>query len=279
MAPIKSIAAGARLTFIGFVDNLNFLLGGSTTAPANGSGSGMLAVVGIQQVPFGLPEGEAVPVPGDDTTLGQFLFPSDALPEFIINMGANDLTQDSLLQGTLVESFGQGYIGVLQPNSPAYADVCLIVQGLAKSKDAGSDGVSGYDIFMFPLCNIQPLDRETAEGRTAAVNRWKVTPSIFSRKPWGVTVLDAVNGTDGAVGLHLKFDNPVTMHRFTGSGAVTTVTLDKTPVNVNKIVVVRDTQVLVPTTDYTINTSTRVLTFLAAPAAGAKTVIFYEFTP
>lgn len=278
MAPIKSIAAGARLTFIGFVDTLGFLMGGATSAPSNGSGSGMLSVVGIQQVPFGIPEGEAVPVPGDDTTLGQFLFPSDTLPEFIINMGANDLTQDALLQGTLVESFGQGYIGVIQPNSPVYADVCLIVQGLSKSKDAGSDGVSGYDIFIFPLCNIQPLDRETAEGRTAAVNRWKVTPSIFSKKPWGVTVLDAVNGTDGAVGMHLKFDNPIVMHRYTGTGAGgQSVTLDKTPVSLAKIVVVDNTAVLTPTTDYTL--SGKVLTWVTNRAAASKTIIFYEFTP
>lgn len=278
MAPVKKIVAGARLTFVGFVDTTGFLMGGSTSAPANGSGSGMLSVMGIQEAPFAVQEGEAVDVPGDDGVLGQFLFDPDALPEFVANFGAFDLNQDALMQGTLVESFGQGYIGVAQPRNPVYPDVCLIIQGLAKSKDSGSDGVSAYDIYIFPVCTIQPLGRDSAQGRTAGVNRWKITPNIASKKPWGVTITDAVNGTDGAPILPASFDNPVTMHRYTGTGAGgQSVTLDKTPVSLAKIVVVSNTAVLTATTDYTI--SGKVLTFVSNPAAAAKVIVFYEFTP
>lgn len=280
MAPVKKIVAGARLTFAGFVDSLGFLMGGSTSAPANGSGSGMLNILGIQQAPFAVQEGEAVPVPGDDGVLGQFLLEPDALPEFVVNFGAFDLHQDALMQGTLVESFGQGYIGVMQPVNPVYPDVCLIIQGLAKSKDSGSDGASAYDIYIFPVCTIQPLGRETAEGRAAGTNRWKVTPNIASKKPWGVTITDAVNGTSGAPILPASFDNPITMHRYTGTGAGgQTVTLDRTPISLAKTVVISDTAVLTPTVDYTLNTSTKVLSFVTNPAAGAKVVVVYEMSP
>lgn len=280
MAPVKKIAAGARLTFAGFVDTLGFLMGGATSAPANGSGSGMLSILGIQQAPFAVQEGEAVNIEGDDGVIGQFLFDPNELPEFIINFGAFDLHQDALMQGTLVESFGQGYIGVMQPSNPTYPDVCLIVQGLAKSKDTGSDGTSAYDIYIFPVCTVQPLGRESAESRTGATNRWKVTPNIAGKKPWGVTITDAVNGTTGAPILPATFDNPITMHRYTGTGAGgQTVTLDKTPVSLAKIVVISDTAVLAPTTDYTVNTSTKVLTFVTNPAAGAKVIVVYEFSP
>lgn len=276
MAPTKNIAAGTRLAALGFIDTSGFLLGGSTSAPANGSSSGMLSLVGIQQAGVGIAEGEAVPVPGDDGILGQFLFAPDSLPEFVMNLGAFDLAQDALIQTTSVESLGQMYIGVLQPNDPVYPDACLIIQGEAKSKDSGSDGVKAWEGYIIPVVSLQPLGRETFEGRTAAVNRWKGVVQVASRKPWGVTITDAVNGTNGTPILRFTADYPIWMDRYTGTGAGgQTMVLAKTPVSLAKLVIHSNTQLLTPTVDYTLSGST--ISFVTNPAAASKTVVLYEF--
>lgn len=277
MTPTKTAAAGTRLAYLGFIDTVGFLLGGATTAPANGSGDGMLQLLGIQEAAVGITEGEAVLVPGDDGIIAQFLFSPDALPEFVMNLGAHDLDQDALLQGTLVEQLGQIKIGVLQPNSPVYPDACLIIQGEAKSKDTGSDGTKAWEGYFIPVVSLQPLGRETFAGRTAAVNRIKGVTQVASKKPWGVTITDAILGTDGAPVLPFKSNYPLTMHRYTGTGAGgQSVVLDKTPASLSEIVVHSDTALLVATTDYTISGAT--LTFVTNPAAGAKVVIVYGFS-
>lgn len=256
------------------------MIGSGTSQPAINTGAGMISVLGVQSATPGIIEGEVVNVPGDDTTLGQFAFDADTLPAFILNMGAFNMNTDALLQDTLVETLGDLRIGVLQPGAGNYLDACLLLQGYAKSKDTGTDGVKAWQQFWFPICTVQPLDREEFAGRTAGINRWKVTVQRASRKPWGVTILDAVSGTSNAPILKSISDNPLTMHVFVGNGSGTTVTLDKTPVSVGKIIVHTQTgQLLVATTDYTVVVATRVLTFIAAPASGNRYEILYEYTP
>lgn len=278
--PNRHIVAGFQESYIGFVNSQGFFIGASTSAPSAGTGSGMIHVLGVQNATPGIVEGEVVNVPGDDTTLGQFAFDADTLPAFILNMGAFSLSTDALLQTTLVETLGDIQIGVLQPGAPVYPDACLLLQSFAKSKDTGSDGVKAWQQFVFPVVTIQPLDREEFAGRTAGVNRWKVTVQRASRKPWGVTILDAVNGTTNAPILKMTSDNPLYFQVFEGNSAATTLTLDKTPVSVNKIIIHTGTgQKLVPTTDYTVVVATKVLTWIAAPATGSRHTIVYEFTP
>lgn len=278
--PTRHIVAGFQEAWIGFMNSQGFFIGSATSQPAVGTGSGMISVLGVQNATPGIQEGEVVQVPGDDTSLGQFAFDADTLPSFILNMGAFNLNTDALLQDTLVETLGDIKIGVLQPGASNYPDACLIFQGYAKSKDTGSDGVKAWQQFVFPICTVQPLDREEFAGRTAGVNRWKVTVNRASRKPWGVTIADAVNGTSNAPILKLTTDNPITFAAFVGNGVATTYTLDKTPISVDKIIIHTQTgQKLVPTTDYTVVVATRVLTFLAAPPSNNRYEVVYEYAP
>ena len=278
--PNRHIVAGVQESYIGFVNSQGFFIGASTSEPGAGLGSGMIHLLGIQSATPGIVEGEVVNVPGDDTTIGQFAFDADQLPAFIVNTGAFNLNTDALLQGTLVETLNDLKIGVLMPGAPVYPDVCLLLQSFAKSKDTGSDGVKAWQQFIFPVASIQPLDREEFAGRTPGVNRLKVTVQRASRKPWGVTILDATNGTTNAVALKSTSDNPIYFEAFKGNASATTRTLDKTPISVDKIIVHTGTgQKLVPTTDYTVVTATRVLTFLAAPSAVGLYSIVYEYAP
>jgi hypothetical protein len=276
-APNKHIAAGTQLAFLGLVDSQGFFLG-KTASTAQNKSEGMIRLSGIQTANPGPIEGEDVPVEGDDAVLGKFQFAAADTPSFIANTGVFDLTTDALLQGTSVESLGDIRIGVAQPNDPVYADACMIIQGKAKSFDDGNVGVSAWMGYIIPLLTAQPLGRETFEGRTAASNRVKVVTQAASRKPWGVTITTAVLGTTGAPLLPFTADNPLTMHYFRGNAAIDTVTLDFTPVSQAKVIIHKETQLLTAGVDFTVNTSTKVVTFTSPPAANTRCVILYEFS-
>lgn len=272
----RYIAAGTQLAFLGTVDSQGFLVGGDPTTTG-----AMIRLLGIQTANPGPVEGEDVNVPGDDTSLGKIEFGPAETPSFVVNLGAFDLRRDAVLQGTAVEAVGGGgiQIGVIQPNEPEYPDVCLIIQSKSKKKDTGADGVKAWSGYIIPLCTAQPLHRETFEGRTAANDRIRVTTQVASRKPWGVTILSADLGTTGAPLLPFTADNPIVMQRFTGDGATTTFTLRETPISSAKTVIYRNTQLLTTPGDYSVNTSTRVITFTGAPADQAKIEVLMEFAP
>lgn len=116
----KNIAAGAQQSWISFLDNDNFAIGNARSAIAAGQIRGSYPFIGVQQTPTGILEGEAVPVPGDDFKLGEFIFQSDEPFELLMNFGQGDLGLDALLQDTLVESLGDINIGLGAPGNPNY---------------------------------------------------------------------------------------------------------------------------------------------------------------
>lgn len=275
-APNKVIAAGVQLTHLGFVDGSGVLVGSDITAPANGANSTMMDVIGIQEMPTGIQEGESVPVEGDDTVLGQIDFAANTLPTFVVTLGVQDLDLDAKLQGTKVKTEGDVRFGVLQPNNPNYPDACLIVQSKSKSQDTGTSGTKAWSGQLIPLLSVQPLGRETFAGRTAGNNRLRVTTQVATRTPWGVTMNETDYGTTGAPVMPFTGDNPVIMHRFTGNGSTDTLLLAKTPVSQSKIKVHNNTAPLTPGVDFTLTGST--ITFTSPPAAAAKVIVLYEYT-
>ena len=167
---------------------------------------------------------------------------------------------------------------MLQPNHPIYPDIAVIIQSKSKKKDAGVDGAKSWAGYILPLCNAVPLGRETFEGRTAANDRFKVTAQVADKKPWGVTILEADLGTDGGPILRFTSEYPITGHRHTGDAATLIYNLGYTPVSQAKTNIWVDTAPLVAGVDYTVVAATGVITFTAAPAAGAKIETLYEFT-
>jgi hypothetical protein len=274
--PTRYIAAGTQYAFLGFVDStFNYLLGSTTSAPSAAATSPMLRLLGIQTASPGIQQSEDVSVPGDDTVLGQISFPPDTLPSFVAELGSEDLDINALLQGTSVVTLGGIKTGVLQPNNPENPDACLIIQGKAKSKDDSTGGAKAWSGMIIPRATVQPLGRETFEGRSAAVNRLQITTQTATHAPWGVTITDSNYGTSGAPIIEISSDNPVVMEATTG--AVTTWTLTYTPVSQAKVVIHSNTAPLVAGADFTL--AGKVVTFAPALAAGARVVGLYEFQP
>lgn len=273
------ISAGATQAYFGFIDTTGFLTGETTTAPANGNLAKMYRLLGIQSAASGLPESEDVNIPGDDETLGTITFPPNETPAFVGNFGVNDLTFNSRIQQTSVETIGGMDFGVLQPNDPGAPNGCLIIQSKAVDKDAGSSGNAMWSGQLFPLVTASPLGRETFEGRTAGVYRVKFTAQKAAKKPTGVTIVDGDLGTDGASVIEFGTDHPLLMDRITGDGSTTAFTLTKALAATDHLAAYVATQQMLHGGGVTGTANSQTITFDSAPAAGAKVVVLYGFVP
>lgn len=275
----KRLTAGVQNCWLSFLDPFNFAIGNNTSAITPGTIRGSYPFIGIQQMPTGIPEGEPVPIDGDDTTLGSILFAAAAPREFLMNFGQGDQALDALLQGTLVSSEGRTSMGLVDPAHPVYATCSLIVQSRAINRQAGQSGQAAWTGFIYPVVQIQPLNRESLQGRTAGSFRYKAVAQAASHRPWGVTITDAIDGDDGTYALDFDSYNPLTMDAFVADGIVTSWILNKTPA------------VTAPTTDATrpyverllrvptsVTASTKTMVLPSAYTSGDRGVVLYEYS-
>lgn len=277
MAPTRYIAAGTQLAFWGQLDTYGFFNGQSGSVATGATGEAMGRLLGIKSANPGPVEPSIVNITGDDTVLGAIDFGPNEVPSWIMEMGAFDLANQARFQTTSVETLPSGVkIGVLQPNDPLYPDICIIYQGKTKYKDAGQDGVKAWSGYIVPLCSIVPLGRAAFSEREAAADRYKVTAQVASRKPWGVTISEALLGTSGTPLLPFTSDNPIVMERWTGNNVLTTFNLTYTPISAAKTVVWSETAQSTPSS---VDTALKTMTLGSAPANNARVIALYEFAP
>jgi hypothetical protein len=275
--PNRAISAGVQNSWWSRINRSGYMIGPSGSE-SNAATEGMRQVLGIKSANPGPVEPEAVNITGDDTVLGAIDFGPNEVPTFIMEAAAFDLDTQAKLQSTLVETLGDIRIGVMQPTNAEYVDIMMIIQAKAKSKDTATDGTKSWMGYLIPVASAVPLGRAEFNERTPAVDRFKVTVQVASRKPWGVTIADAVLGTTGAPLLPFTSDNPLTMHYLVGNASANTIVLDKTPVSLAKTIVHKGNgQLLTPTTDYTLSGST--ITLIATPTAGQIVEVLYEYQP
>ena len=275
----QSLTAGVQNCWLSFLDPYNFAIGNSTTAPSAGSIQGSYPFIGIQQMPTGISEGEAVPIEGDDTTLGSILFAANAPREFLMNFGQGDQDLDALLQGTLVSSEGDISMGLADPAHPVYPTVCLIVQARSIKRDSGVAGQAAWSGLIYPVVQIQPLNREQFQGRAAGSYRYKGVAQEAGHRPWGVTIAEAVDGDIGSYAFDFKSDNPITMDAFTANGVTTSWVLNKTPVSssptTNKT---RPYIERILSTPSSVTPATKTVVLPSAFTSGNRGVILYEYS-
>lgn len=279
MTFVKSLTAGVQNCWLSFLDPYNFAIGNSTTAPTVGNIQGSYPFIGIQQMPTGIPEGEPVPIPGDDTNLGSILFDSDAPREFLMNFGQGDQALDALLQTTLVTSEGRTSTGLVDPAHPVYPTCSLIVQARSIKRDSGVSGQAAWSGFIYPVVQIQPLNRESFQGRTAGSYRYKGVAQSATHRPWGLTLLDNIDGDNGAYAIDFKSHNPLTIDAFTANGVVTSWVLNKTPVATTPTTeAVRPYIERVLSIPTSVTPATKTIVLPSPFVTGNRGVILYEYS-
>jgi hypothetical protein len=274
---VRNIAAGNRDSYIGFFNDAGFFIGGSTTAPAQGASSGMLELLGVQEVPLTVPDPTLVPIPGDDDVLGTFDFDSDAARQYIITTAVNDLALTALLLGTNVESIAGGDWGVLDVLSATEVNACLIHQSRAKKYDSSNKGQKAWAGDVIMTATVKPLGRQTFANRAAAVYRWQVTEQVASHEIWGVTFASGSGaGTEAPYRRNFRSDYPYHIQAFTGNGAIDEIPLDHKPVSTAYAWAWQDQGV--PLTVSSVNTTTKTATLSTTPAADRPVYVLYGYS-
>lgn len=274
----KAVAAGARNTFMGFIDEFGFLTGGSPTAPAAGELSFMTPILGITDANPATPEPESVNVEGDDGTLAEFDFDSTETRRFNINTSVQDLDHEAAILGTNVETLAEIYMGAQDIRNAPERNMCAILQSRAKKFDAGVQGQKAWNGTLVPLGSGRPLGRRAFEGRAAAAFAYSFTPQPAGYTPWGVTIAeDGFLAADSPRYIPLNSEYPVVALAFTGNAVKTeftwsSATFAYSPVSVAKIAVLVD-RVAVTVA----SVGTRSFTLSAAPRNGGRGIAVFQF--
>jgi len=272
--PTKVLSAGVQQTQLLFLDNANIAIGNDTTAMTAGDIRGAFNMVGIQSAPSGNLEGESVGINGDDALLGSIICSSADPREVLLEFGQGDISLDAKLQGTLVQQLKAINLGLSDPANPQYPTVCVIHNSRAINRNPGQSGQAAWKSKIYPVIQLQPLEVETLEGRTAASFRYKGTIQQAFNTPWGVTITNAVNGNTSAFSFTTYQDYPLTMDAFLGNGVKTAWVLAKTPVDTDNTLAFVE-RVEIPIASVTPATNTATTT--GAAANNGRGVFFYGY--
>jgi hypothetical protein len=251
---------------------------GTTTTPLSaGSGAGMGRLSGVSGLSVTEPDSPIITASANNGVLVQFVGEPQELP-------SGTLTQQSLDQqfaavATGVKLHTEGDYEYL-PGFPAcfnYADLFFVINAPAKSTEPATFGQSGWEVTEYFLVNAQAKSGGDKQTNTISEIASPLTLNRVGVLPSGVTITDSAYGTTQMAKRVYWAEYPITYHVFIGNGTATTVTLNETPAaaNGNRVQVWNNGTALVYTTDFTVNVTTKVLTFASAPASNAVQVIRY----
>jgi hypothetical protein len=283
MPTSRKLSAGNQQSFIGFFDTTTGLfIGGTNAAPAAGQASGMVQIVGIQEVPLTALEPSNVPDPGDDTILATFQFDSDAVRAYVATMAVQDQQLDAYLQSTYLQTVAGTQWGVADVQNAPELNVCLIHQSRAKYFDPTNRGRAAWETKIVPLATARPLNRQTMAGRAVGVYRMAITEQLGSYTPWGVTFTgDSTTwGNDSPYFLDGRGDYPVHMVAYTGNASLAIIPLDHTPVSAAKTSAFYSYPGQAqgtPNTIVSVSTANKTATVTTAIPTGAYGVIVYQY--
>jgi hypothetical protein len=226
-------SAGNKYAFIGFLDTDGYLIGGTPTAPANGVSSSAYRVLGVKETALTIPTPDTVQATGDDALIAEFQFNSIQPRAYTVTMAVGDLTLESYLAGTNVETIAGGSFVVNDTTELPSINICLIHQQRAVSQDSATRGVTGWAGYIVPLATATYLGRDSFSERSVATYSLSVTPQKATHYPWGVSFATA-SGTDDGTVIDFQSSYPYHMAAFTGDGALAAWPVAYQPVSASR---------------------------------------------
>jgi hypothetical protein len=271
---------GVQKTFWGFNDDAGYLTG-TATELANGEDSGMGILKGVGNINLQLPADRVIDVPGDNTIVASFLIPAATSPQGEMVARVYNPEFVTLSESALINTEDGLDFALMGIPCPTYRSLTLISNAPAKAQTSGSVGQPVWRVNMYFNLNVQALGNNIQDAtpddytHTLVANRSDVTP-------WGAPITSVLYGATQAYGFRpFQSPYPIHMQAFVGDNSIDTLVLDETPAAASSVAVrvYEDGVKQVYTTDYTVVTATKTISFVAAPAAGAKVEVFYQFIP
>ena len=273
----KLISAGFDRAYVVLLDDSGYAMG-LTGAIANGSDAGCYMIDGVKTANVSLPSAKRVNITGRNRILGAFLFPPGEEPSFDLEGAVADFDLAAAVENTKVRDLGKWSIHPIMAKELSYADVFLILEMDAQSKESGSDGLSvKYSLLM--KAQMTYLGPGSVNEQGAATFRFSVAVTHWGIYPWGESLTTAAEGATEAAMVEMTSDNWLLIHTFVGDNTATSFTVDETPAGDDTSDCVqcwKDGVLAAPTTAFTVVTATKTITPVTKPAAAEKWVVLYE---
>ncbi len=270
--------AGSQYCYWLQVGSNGYAYGTSGSGMANGADSSAGRLKGLQSFNIAVPEAPRVNIPGDNGVVTQFQLQPQELPSGTATFGVFNQTFNTVAGGTQIEAIGDYDMSQGIPQCWSFARLGMIINSPALIQDAGAVDTQGWQVTILNNLTVVPSDSINTQTATAGTFPYTISTKRASNHLWGVAYSAVTNGTTSAVYDTFSSPYPVTMHTFIGDGSDVTVVLSETPSGANgsAVKVWKDGTLLSYTTDYTVNTSTKTVTFGTAPTASSKVVILYQ---
>lgn len=250
---------------------------GSISAGAIGSFRRWIGMTGFAE---NVPEAEIQEVQGDGGIIGQYQ--RQASGASVLNATANTLDQIivSELKNQTIYTEGAWEIMMRTRLCLTFQSMAAIVSGRVISKESGTSAQQGwYTIFYFSLTGQElpyplTIGQVTGTGINFSANEVDTT--------WWEEDLSTNYGQNNSwATAPIIADYPIWVDTYVGNNSATTATLAYLPAAAdgNSVQIWKDGVKQVYTTDYTVSTSTGVVTWAVAPASATDNVILYEYVP
>ena len=278
----KANSMDLRDTWYGIHDG-NFLNGLAVLADGEDSGMGVFPIG--SDIPVTEPDLPDILVTNNQGVLGAAKGTPDAAVTAVLNQGAVDLDFMSVVTGLTINTAGAfEELLATQAFCDTLKSIYFIINTQGKNGDVGSGnfGALGYMVKEIFYATIDVKGVQAFARNAANVPVANMTCQYRDVFPWGETISNVLYGAKLAWGFRTYWSQfPVTAHAFRGDGAVTTLTLLRTPA-AESADAVRNWEAGVEedyTTDFSVTAATKALDFVVAPTAGVMNICKYQYLP
>lgn len=248
---------------------------GSTGTISAGAGAGMPRLRGIQSLSIAEPDSPRVYVNGDNGVLTSFLNRATELPGGTMAKGVFDQTFYNWSKGSSVTELADWDLAPFLAECDNFQNISFIVNSPAQAMETANFAEAGYQtIFLFNSL-VQSKVLTQIQSAQLQVYNDLITVNPAGKTLWNTTLASTIGG------YVTMSPYPVHQHTFIGNASATTHTLTYTPAadDGDKVLVWVNGTLQTHTTNYSVNTSTKVLTFASAPASNAICTILYQYVP
>lgn len=258
---------------------------GPTGSISNGSSAGMTRLRGINAMEISEPDPNRSYSTGDNGVITAFLNQPTELPGGSFEMGAFNQTFAAKANGgTTIFTHNEWDIAGGFPLCFNYADLMFVANSPMNSQESSSFDEAGWDVAMILNAQVSVKTMNAIQSQTPRKYSNMMNIKRSTRTPWGVALATATHGSTAFSFLNWASPYPVKIHTIVGDNSATTFTLDETPTAaaVTAVMVWQAGSLLTygaGAGNYTVNTSTKVLTFGTAPGTGVVAIVVYQFVP
>jgi len=248
---------------------------GVTGALSAGSGAGMALLRSAQNIQIAEPDAARTYVLGDNGVTTSFLQRVQELPGGSLVRGVFDQDFYNYARGSSTTTLEDWDFSSFLTACDNFQDICFIINSPAQAMETANFGESGYQVILVFSSLVQAKILNQLQSAQVQTYNDVLTLKPAGKTLWNTSLSSPIGGYAGLS------PYPVTQHVFIGNASADTVTLDYTPAAADgsKVLVWIGGTLKAYTTDYTVNTTTKVLTFASAPANNAICTILYQFLP